>query len=184
MNEPERTPWMELFDEYQRVVVGAGALLRDADRLMAQRGYRTAHAQNTAGTESSFHMEQPERWTPSWFARFYRSDARPAVVPYVAVFLHDRRGAEDYDLKKEPLVVAGVILSATEQICPWYYWQCKWWFWTEGHQPDGPPVKQAFEPGSKEGQASNESFAIRLERVQGLADLEQLVVEPLLRLAG
>lgn len=177
----QRNSWTELFDEYQRIVVGIAGLLRDTDRLMAQRGYTSAHALNTVGSEASLHVEQPERWTPGWFVRFYKTDAKPDIMPYVAVFLHDRRGLEDYKMPQEPLVVAGLIRSATGDACKWYYWHCKQWFWTDGHEVDGPPATATFE-SSKEGQASNTSFAVRLERIGQLSDLERLVIEPLIRL--
>jgi hypothetical protein len=187
MSEPGITQWQALFDEYHRVVRGTGEVLRDADRLMAQRGYASANPQNTAGSEGSLHMDAPEKWAVGWFVRFYRCDATPGVFPYVAVFLHDRGGSEDFPLKgtrlREPLVVAGVIRSATATPCTWHYWHAKRWFWADG-EADGPVVIKRFDAGNKDGQAGYDSFGVRLEGINGLAELEQRVVEPLLKLIG
>lgn len=186
MSEATVTVWQALFDEYHRVVKGAGEILRDADRLMAQRGYKSANPQNTAGAEGSLHMDSPEKWVGGWFVRFYKSDAQPACFPYVAVFLHDRGGNDDFVGKgrlSEPLVIGGVIRSASDTPCGWSYWNAKSWFWSGG-TPDGPPVVSPARAGNKEGQASNDSFAVRIERLHGLADLEQIVIEPLVELIG
>jgi hypothetical protein len=158
MMEENPTPWLLLFDEYHRVVKASGEMLRDADRLLAQRGFTSAMPQNTAGTEGSLHMDAPDRWVPGWYVRFYERDRHPGLFAYVAVFLHDRGGTEDFVAKgrlTEPLVVAGVVRSVDDKPCKFYYWNAKWWFW-EGGEPDGPPVTH----------------------------LEQRVVEPLTKLAG
>jgi hypothetical protein len=185
MSEGNITAWQALFDEYNRIVRGVGEILRDADRLLAQRGFESAHAQNTFGTEGSAHMDLPEKWTPGWFARFYKDGTRPTVVPYVAVFLHDRGGTEDFPKKgtrlREPVVVAGVIRSATEAPCRWVYWHAKRWFWSAG-TTNGPAVASSFADGNKDGQAQDQSFGVSLERISGLAELEQVVVEPLMKL--
>lgn len=178
------TPWVDLFDEVHRIVVGAGDLLRDADRLMVKRGYESAHSQNTVGTETSYHMEQPNKWIAGWFARFYRKKSLPHSIPYVAVFLHDRGGTEDYpgdgERLSEPLIVGGVIRSATDQECAWSYWHSKSWFW---HRNGGEATATVvYGPDDRNGQASNTSFAVPLEHVRGLDELERLVIEPLLEL--
>lgn len=182
MSDAGAASWQALFDEYHRIVRGAGEMLRDADRLMAHRGYVSAHPQNTAGSDGSLHMDSPEKWAMGWFVRFYKSDAAPGVFPYVAVFLHDRGGTEDFPKKgtrlREPLVVAGLVRSAGPETCTWYYWHAKYWFWTGG-EPNGPVVVKNFDLGNKDRQASNESFAVRLEGIKGLADLERVVVDPL-----
>ncbi len=175
------TTWLLLFDEYHRVVKAAGEILRDADRLLAQRNFKTAMAQNVVGTEGSANMDTPERWVPGWYVRFYQSEVHPTIFVYVAVFLHDRGGTEDIARQtrlREPLVVAGVLRSASETPCTFYYSNAKWWFWAGG-EADGPPVSHLCEAGNKQGQASFHTFAVRLERIKGLADLEQIVIEPL-----
>jgi hypothetical protein len=173
MNDASTTPWQALFDEYQRVVKGAGELLRDADRLMAQRGFDSANPQNTAGSEGTLHMEAPEKWVAGWFVRFYRSERRPTESPYVAVFLHDRGGNDDFDIKgerlREPLVIAGVIRSATNSSCTCNFWHAKYWFWNDG-TPDGPVVTCDIKDRKKDGQASHEAFGVRLERIGGLCE--------------
>lgn len=186
MSETGTTPWQALFDEYLRIVRGAGEILRDADRLMAQGGYVSAHTQSTVGTEQSLHTDAPEKWTTGWFVRFYKLETNPKVFPYVAVFLHDRAGTEDFVQNRgrlrEPLVVAGVIRVLAGQYAV-TYWHAKHWFWN-ADEADGPPVANIFLAGSKENEVKNESFAVRLERIKGLAELEQLVVDPLVKLVG
>jgi hypothetical protein len=187
MIEVERSPWLAIFDEYKRIVRDAGEMLRDADRLMAQNGFESANPQNTYGSEGSANMDAPERWVTGWFARFYKRQARPAVSPYIAVFLHDRDGVDDFPSKetrlREPLVLAGVIRSASETPCRWSYWHVKRWFWNGG-KADGEAVVRTFDAGNSEGQAGYAGFGVRLERIRGLANIDELVIKPLVTLIG
>jgi hypothetical protein len=178
-------PWFDLFEQANRIFVGVGDLLRDTDRLLENRGFKSAHAYRSVGTEGSTHMDQPWVWMPAWFVRYYTHETAPSALIYVSVFLHDRGGKEDWATKArlyEPVVVAGVIRGSGPGLPKWNYWNCKNWFWSDG-KADGEPVTATFEPKKSDDQTSNRSFGVKLDRIKSLADLDQDVITPLLALA-
>jgi len=186
----EQSRWLVLFDQINQLYVSVSQLLKDCDRLMDRHGFTCAHKNpNTIGMgEMSWLVNAPERWVPGWIARFYRpNDVASPITTYIAVFLSDRGGSEDYpgEGKRlvEPLIVAGSIRYFPGKNAKWDYKNCKSWFWSGG-EVGGQPVKQTFSEENRDGQSSNTSFAGRLENVKDLKSFEKCVIEPLMRLCG
>lgn len=175
--------WIVLFDEVNRVLMSVGALFEDCDRLLDQHGVAPAHGQrNRIERENRHNMDQPWGWYPGWFARQY-TDGKNDGVLYIAVFLHDCGGKEDYRVKtcrlEEPVVTAGVLQY--KKGCRWNHWHCKTWFWNNDGELGGEPVRSRLSgPKGYDGHAL--SFALKLESLRTKQDVDERVVQPLLLL--
>jgi hypothetical protein len=169
-----------LFDELDRVYRGASSLLRDADRMMAQHGYRVAH-KNTGqvGLERSYKLDWPTWWYPGWVSRHYvLGKGKGARNVYVSV-IFCKRPDDDYGPIEVPVVSAGVL--ELDSGVDWSYWMAKSWAWTPERSTDGTPVSLAYRTFSG---ARVRVLAHPLESIVDAAALEEKIIAPLCKLAG
>jgi hypothetical protein len=177
--------WQSLFDTITKLFVDTAALLKECDRFMAESEWKCAHKiPSTVGRETSYSIDKPEKWCPSWVARFYARGSQKKLLPYVAVYFSDRGGTEDYpagdDRLVEPLIVAGCIKFKKISGSSWYYWHSKYWFWSADFKPDRKrPVVFKFDNDDSDNQAENHSFAVPLFEITSSSDLHDRVIKPL-----
>lgn len=182
--------WNQLFDEVDRVFRETSQLLKDADALLAERGYVCCHSSlNQVGMQISGSIAKPGQWYPRWVVRFYAREEDASVcqgpLGFFAVFFSDEAKQGDWACNpriEEPLVVVGGIEGNPGKPIEWDYWMCKWWFWTEDGDVGGRVSEIKPEENKQSSWSRIQTFAIALSAIESIQDLREKATDPLLEL--
>jgi len=117
-SESIKTTFKNLTTIYQETA----SLLLDASGILEKYGYRCLHG-NTAGTEQSKDINNPQWWITPYVSRYFATQENPDEIKAVGVFFVNRGCAPI-----EPLIIIGCFKmkkGENGEALPYYYWYLK-----------------------------------------------------------
>lgn len=173
-------PWNDLFSQVEQTYVRTSRLLKDAEGMLVQRGFRSIEEKGTAvGSQGSASLDHPEWWFYGWVSRFYEFNGGsvPHSKAHVGVLFYNRRD-DNMPLPYGPVVTAGR-WDFHEPSGSWRYWLAKAWAWGDD-AADGTVVVRRV--GGHGVNVTGKVFAVPLESITCPDDLDRLVITPLVDL--
>ena len=126
-SESIKTTFKNLTTIYQETA----SLLLDASGILEKYGYRCLHG-NTAGTEQSKDINNPQWWIPPYVSRYFATQENPEEIKAVGVVFVNK----DY-APIEPLIIIGCFKmkkGENDEVLPYYYWYLKEAWFSLGHE--------------------------------------------------
>lgn len=175
----------KLFNQIRQVCEQVSLLLRTADMQMAKAGWKSEG--NTAITEMSYNISNPESWIPIVAFRFYKHKDYANRLAFVSVLL-DNHWDRRYTIK-EPFVTAGFLdFGETEASLQGDYWYSRYFgYMLQDYKvkPDGQPFSfenEKLENDIKGRFKSGKVFGVPLVSIKNPNDIETQIVNKLLNL--
>jgi hypothetical protein len=169
--------WVDLFSQIELAYTQVAQLLRGADGLMEKRGFSNLVERKGVAIEGSTSLDRPSWWFPGWVGRFYQpahSNSEHHIL-HVGVLLY-KRTYDDIQPLEEPVVTAG-IWTFPQENRNWKYWMMKEWAICSPLPDYGIVVEK--EINRYQVHTNGHLFAVRLESICCLEDLEKIVIHPL-----
>lgn len=163
-------------------------MLITADGFMKEAGWIPWPRSSVIGNRSGA-VDEPERWFPYEFSRFYKKTLSKRVLPFIAVLLDDPCIEENKTLMSEALLTAGYIDYGEKEAEIWDYWYSRSHLFMakkEGNRLDNGKIYSALtqdiwnEDEIKGGAVRVVTFAFPLDEITDGNSLKNKIVQPLL----
>jgi len=185
---------LALLQDVRTLYSEVARLLSTGEELLRERGWRGAASDSAATAYYSTGLDNPKQWMASEAFRFYRSDSEAqGVLAFVSVLLIPHAGDWDKLKLKEPLVTAGWFQYAQiPTITTSVQWHSRW----HGYSATPPSsdgtwietlaeeIEEAERSRYKYGFSCARTFGRPLVQIVGPAELDSLIIRPLLEDIG
>ena len=117
---------LKFIKEIRRFSNDIALLLLTVDECMKNEGWIIATKTKLAYSDSSYSLDDADKWYPHYLFRFYRNQNYPSLLAFVSIILDDDYYKEFDEYLTEPIISAGFYDYGESEIEEpsknWWYW--------------------------------------------------------------